>query len=433
MKEELAWTKFLRNLLIMVVGSRNRPQLRRPTWIIVLISIVCVFLVAAYIYPPQTPKHSACYFFSSQGCGTTRVEVPKAVARELTDRELESRVVINEILNVDPAKTRIPKVAFLFLTPGSLPFEKLWHMFFKVKQSCSTKFALENQPNSLPMVAIFLKHYAMAMRANSVSIYMHRGKNLYMLAPILLAEKFIVNRYGFNFVQVGWGKFSMVEAERRLLANALLDPDNQHFVLLSDSCIPVRKFDFMYNYLLLTNVSFVDCYVDAGPHGNGRYIERMLPEVEMKDFRKGSQWFSMKRQHAIIVMADSLYFTKFKHHCRPNMEGGKNCYADEHYLPTFFSMRDPGGIANWSVTYVDWSERKWHPRSFKARDISHQLIRKIASIDQSPHYTSDIKRSVVITPCILNNLKRPCYLFARKFFPETQDKLIQIFSNSTLF
>lgn len=26
----------------------------------------------------------------------------------------------------------------------------------------------------------------------------------------------------------------MVEAEKRLLANALADPDNQHFVLLSD-------------------------------------------------------------------------------------------------------------------------------------------------------------------------------------------------------
>ncbi|MED6199116.1 hypothetical protein PIB30_072893 [Stylosanthes scabra] len=395
MKEELAWKKFLRNLLIMV-GSRNRPQLRRPTWIIVLISIVCVFLITAYIYPPQTSKPSACYFFSSQGCGATHVEVPKVIARELTDRELESRVVINEILNVDPAKTKIPKVAFLFLTPGSLPFEKLWHMFFKGHEG---KF----------------------------SVYVHASRE----KPVHVSPYFVGRE--IHSEPVGWGKFSMVEAERRLLANALLDPDNQHFVLLSDSCIPVRKFDFMYNYLLLTNVSFIDCYVDAGPHGNGRYIERMLPEVEKKDFRKGSQWFSMKRQHAIIVMADSLYFTKFKHHCRPNMEGGKNCYADEHYLPTFFSMRDPGGIANWSVTYVDWSERKWHPRSYKALDITHQLIKKIASIDQSPHYTSDMKRSVVITPCILNNLKRPCYLFARKFFPETQDKLIKIFSNSTLF
>ena len=36
------------------------------------------------------------------------------------------------------------------------------------------------------------------------------------------------------YIQVIWGKISMVDAERRLLANALHDPDNQHFVLLSD-------------------------------------------------------------------------------------------------------------------------------------------------------------------------------------------------------
>ena len=37
-----------------------------------------------------------------------------------------------------------------------------------------------------------------------------------------------------NFYQVGWGMISMVDAERRLLAKALEDIDNQQFVLLSD-------------------------------------------------------------------------------------------------------------------------------------------------------------------------------------------------------
>jgi len=37
-----------------------------------------------------------------------------------------------------------------------------------------------------------------------------------------------------NFLQVGWGMITMVDAERRLLAKALEDIDNQHFVLLSD-------------------------------------------------------------------------------------------------------------------------------------------------------------------------------------------------------
>ena len=37
-----------------------------------------------------------------------------------------------------------------------------------------------------------------------------------------------------NSYQVGWGMISMVDAERRLLAKALEDIDNQQFVLLSD-------------------------------------------------------------------------------------------------------------------------------------------------------------------------------------------------------
>ena len=35
-------------------------------------------------------------------------------------------------------------------------------------------------------------------------------------------------------MQVVWGKISMIDAEKRLLANALEDTDNQFFVLLSD-------------------------------------------------------------------------------------------------------------------------------------------------------------------------------------------------------
>lgn len=88
---------------------------------------------------------------------------------------------------------------------------------------------------------------------------------------------------------------------------------------------------------------------------------------------------------------------------QPGMEG-RNCYADEHYFPTLFrvstlnfyyfitsilylvanlllyhfsQMVDPGGIANWSVTYVDWSERKWHPKSYKSPDVTSKLLRNI--------------------------------------------------------
>jgi len=49
--------------------------------------------------------------------------------------------------------------------------------------------------------------------------------------------------------EVEWGNVNMMEAERRLLSNALLDISNQRFVLISESCIPLFNFSTIYSYL----------------------------------------------------------------------------------------------------------------------------------------------------------------------------------------
>ncbi|KAJ6363130.1 hypothetical protein OIU78_003333 [Salix suchowensis] len=372
-------------------GARHRPPLKRPMWIIVLVSMVSLFLVCAYIYPPQSSN--ACYVFSSRGCKVLTDWLPPAPAREFTDDEIVSRIVVREILNTPSIPTKKAKIAFMFLTTSLLPFEKLWDKFFSGHE-------------------------------DRFSVYVHASKE----KPVHVSRYF-VNR-DVRSDKVIWGQISMIDAERRLLANALGDPDNQHFVLLSDSCVPLYKFDYIYNYLIYSNMSYLDCFYDPGPHGNGRYSEHMLPEIELKDFRKGAQWFSMKRQHAVIVMADSLYYTKFRDYCKPGLDG-KNCIADEHYLPTFFHIVDPGGIANWSVTHVDWSERKWHPKLYRTQDVTSALLKNITSINMSIHVTSDEKRDVQVQSCLWNGTTRPCYLFARKFHPETTNNLLKLFANYT--
>lgn len=251
-------------------GSRHRPPMKRPMWIIVLVSLVSMLLICAYVYPPQS--HSACYVFSSRGCKAFTDWLPPIPAREYTDAEIASRVVIKEILSMPPTQSRNPKLAFMFLTRGSLPFEMLWDKFFHGHEG-------------------------------RFSVYVHASKE----RPIHVSRYFV--NQDIHSEKVIWGKISMVDAEKRLLAHALKDPDNQHFVLLSDSCVPLYRFDHVYNYLMYTNISYVDSFEDPGPHGNGRYSEHMLPEIEMSDFRKGAQWFSMKRQHALIVMADNLYYS----------------------------------------------------------------------------------------------------------------------------
>lgn len=86
---------------------------------------------------------------------------------------------------------------------------------------------------------------------------------------------------------------------------------------------------------------------------------------------------------------------------QPGIENNKNCIADEHYLPTFFHVRnrfnskgknnvivfsshifrlqmlDPTGISNWTVTQVDWSERKWHPKTYMPEDVTHELLNNL--------------------------------------------------------
>ncbi|KAH9798525.1 hypothetical protein KPL71_000038 [Citrus sinensis] len=313
MKTARAWKLGgIRDFQMMAGYRQQRPHLKRPIWIIAFVTFFIIFLTGVYVYPSGSGSLASCYFFSGRGC-TMLEQLPATPTRELTDAENIAQVVFKEILNKPPVHSKNPKVAFMFLTPGNLPFENLWEKFF----------------------------------------------------------------------HVAWGRISMLDAEKRLLAHALLDPDNQQFVLLSDSCIPLHNFDYVYNYLMYTNVSYVDCFEDPGPHGNGRYSEHMLPEVEKKDFRKGSQ------------------------------------------------MIDPAGIANWSVTHADWSEGKWHPKAYRAQDISSEFLKSLAAIDETFHITSDEQKKVTIMPCMWNGMKRPCYLFARKFNPEALDKLVFLFVNYT--
>ncbi|KAL6843742.1 hypothetical protein ACP4OV_026313 [Aristida adscensionis] len=337
MKEHHFWQLGIKEMKAVPL-PRSRTSPKRRSWIIFVAAFISIAIVYAYLYPPQ-------HYTSPMSDW-----LPAEPVRELTDEERASRVVFRQILATPPVRSNTSKIAFMFLTPGTLPFERLWDKFFEGHEG-------------------------------RYSIYVHASRE----KPEHVSPLFIGRE--IHSEKVSWGTISMVDAERRLLANALEDTENQHFVLLSDSCVPLHNFDYIYDYLMGSNLSFIDCFYDPGPHGNFRYSQNMLPEVRETDFRKGSQWFSVKRQHALMIIADGLYHTKFKLHCRPGMEDGRNCYADEHYLPTVFHMMDPGGIANWSVTHVDWSEGKWHPKAYRAMDVTYELLKNITSIDMSYHVT----------------------------------------------
>lgn len=205
-----------------------------------------------------------------------------------------------------------------------------------------------------------------------------------------------------------WGMMSMCDAERRLLANALLDFSMEWFILLSESCIPLRNFSTVYKYISESQFSFMGAFDEDGPNGRGRYNQKMSPLINLSDWRKGSQWFQINRRLAIDIVKDTLYYDKFDQFCKPD------CYVDEHYFPTMLTMRSPHLLANRSVTWVDWSRGGPHPATFGKPDVTDAFFEQIINAGS----------------CMYNN--RPtnlCFLFARKFAPTALDLLLENSSN----
>ncbi|KAG0465951.1 hypothetical protein HPP92_020115 [Vanilla planifolia] len=221
---------------------------------------------------------------------------PKYVSHDLSDDELFWRATMVPKMEGYPFK-RVPKVAFMFLTRGPLPFAPLWDRFFKGHEGL-------------------------------YSIYVHSLPNY----NLNVSENSVFNGRQIPSEEVWWGSISLIDAEKRLMANALLDFSNEHFVLLSESCIPVYNFPTVYKYLINSDHSFVESYDEDSPRGRGRYSRHMYPDIKLHQWRKGSQWFELNRELAVKIVADYSCYVIFSKYCKPS------CYPDEHYIPTYLNM-----------------------------------------------------------------------------------------------
>lgn len=290
---------------------------------------------------------------------------------KMSDVELMWRASMAPKSDEISVKKEVSKIAFMFLVKGSLPLAPLWEEFFK-------------------------RHKGF------YSIYVHSDPSFNSSMEM---ENGVFHGRRIPSQEVQWGRFSMVEAELRLLANALLDVSNQRFILLSESCIPLFNFTTIYSYLINSTQTYIESYDDVGPTGRGRYKPSLGPTVMVRHWRKGSQWFETDRDSALEVMSDHGYFMLFKRAC-----GKFACYGDEHYLPTWMNVNARERNSNRSLTHVDWSNGGCHPARYRRIHVTVEFLNKLRSNETCTYN----RKSTDI-----------CYLFARKFFPDTLDRLLR--------
>ncbi|KAK6266557.1 hypothetical protein QUC31_017394 [Theobroma cacao] len=311
--------------------------------------------------------------FSTNGTSNSSsvcLEEQRSLMHNMTEKELLWRASMAPRIEESSHDQHAPKVAFMFLTAGPLPLAPLWEKFFKGNEGL-------------------------------YSIYVHSHPDYTETVP----ETSVFYGRRIPSKPVYWGTATMIDAERRLLANALLDISNQRFVLLSDSCIPLFNFNKIYDYLINSNLSFLSVFDDPRKAGRGRYNPQMWPAINITDWRKGSQWFEVHRDIALHIVSDKKYYSIFQQYCQPP------CYNDEHYIPTLVNMFYGELNSNRSTTWVDWSRGGPHPRKFGWPDISDEFLNQIRHGSE----------------CIYNgNTTSMCFLFARKFSPGTLEPLLRI-------
>lgn len=316
--------------------------------------------------PPPAPQPAP----PASRVGLAEYLKPAPVTHDMEDDELLWRASMSPRIREYPFE-RTPKVAFLFLAKGPVPLAPLWEKFFKGQEGL-------------------------------YSVYVHSNPPWNETEP----EDSVFHGRRIPSKGVSWGNVNMIEAERRLLANALLDVANERFVLVSETCIPLFNFSTVYSYLVNSTQTFVQSYDLPGPVGRGRYSSGMSPHIKIHHWRKGAQWFEMDRRLAIEVVSDRTYFPLFQRHCR------HNCYADEHYLPTLVNMKFGASNSNRTLTWVDWSKGGPHPNRFVRNEITVEFLERLRDGNGMRCEYNGKATSV-------------CYLFARKFLPSSLDRLLR--------
>ncbi|XP_077244626.1 glycosyltransferase BC10-like [Tasmannia lanceolata] len=385
-------------IMVKELTLRSRREMREgslqiTTLVLIFLSLVLMgffisfqarkFVISEEISSPQmdkftpfvhsfsSPSLSIPLFsnYSSSSYNFSDWIAPKQLRHSMTDEELMWRASIVPRINEYPYE-RIPKVAFMFLTRGRLPLGPIWERFFKGHQGL-------------------------------FSIYLHSSPEFAEEPP----ETSVFFGRRIPSKPVEWGRSSMINAERRLLANALLDFSNERFILLSETCIPLFNFTTIYDYLINSNHTFIGSFDDPRKVGRGRYNKRMWPVLSINDWRKGSQWFESNRKIAVEMVSDKKYYAVFREHCRPP------CYMDEHYFSTLVTKLFPELNSNRSITWVDWSRGGSHPASFGRKDVTVRFLNRV-------RFGSN---------CAYNGTSSSiCFLFARKFVPSTLGPLLRI-------
>ncbi len=260
------------------------------------------------------------------------------------------------------------KIAFCFLTIDNLNQTMIWNEFFKGNEE-------------------------------RYSIYLHPKHPDRVDEPY---KKYVIQ----NLIETRWGNTSLVQATLNLFKTAYEDENNKICVLVSDSCIPLFNFDYIYNKLInehnCSNILSLKYSPKIEMEKRYNALKNNNPDfLTFQQFKKCSQWCAINRE-TVKFLIENNYLHYYK-----------GMFAsDEHY---FINLFDKFNISykTFNITFDNWQElTNW-------RDPQ-----KTKKYKRLPKTYEEVNTNEII------EARNTQALFFRKVVPETSINIIKILNKT---
>lgn len=244
----------------------------------------------------------------------------------------------------------MPKVAFLFLIREDIQYEEVWRDFFS------------------------------SLSRSQYSVYVHAKDDKFTYLSRFFKSKLVPSKY------TAWG--DIVLGELQLLRYALKDKKNTHFVFLSETTIPVKPAQYIFDEI--TEGYTRMCL--AKDTSELWRLSDVRKEVKRKNLRKHSQFVVLDREDAALSV-------KYAKKLREWGMREPGVYADEFFFGTLLThLGQP--ITDKCYTFVNWvrSTNLQNPHTYKTISLKELLklfkgkylfarkfnIKTIVTIDREP-------------------------------------------------
>lgn len=244
------------------------------------------------------------------------------------------------------------KIAFCFLIYDEILNEDLWYKFFH------------------------------GIDKEKYNIYIHYKEH----KPLKYFEEYKI--FPTRCVKTNYADITLVYAHRRLFEEAFLDKDNYKFINISQSCIPVKSFDYIYDFLTKDNNShFTECYKDAcWPR-----VKPATKYISRENIYKSTNWFILNREHTRLVLDNVHKEYMFM-----------NVYSpEEHYFITLVKNKLNENVIyiqenkEDSITFTNWKEKGKNNKLPKHYDeITNEELQKL--LNSKSLFARKFEKNVIV-------------------------------------